>query len=200
MAAANQDLTLSGQVLEARFFVADDRHVHEISLKTARGNGVILQSIEGTSDEAWPPSPPLQNLTAQQGSTSQPLLPGRQVAMLLGMAGQSHWSLAAELVISPEGEWLIFDLACRAAAAPQFLGSRYRLGPDARWDAETDLISLPQRSARLRADASAAVVRPARSPGEIEIVPRLAATRLGISFPGTIRWKYSVEVLKPEAP
>ncbi len=198
MAAPNQDLTLCGRVLEARFFVAGDRYGHVISLKTAQRGGVILESVEGAPDDAWPPSPPLLSLASPQDSTSKILSSGRKVAMLLGMAGQSHWSLAAELVTSPEGEWLIFDLACRTAAAPSFLGSRYRLGPDARWDAAADVVSLPQRSARLRVDASAAVAT--CSPREIEIVPRAAsisppATR----FPATIRWKYSIEVSGPEA-
>jgi hypothetical protein len=122
--------------------------------------------------------------------------------MLLGMAGQSHWSLAVELVTSPDGEWLVFDHACRAAAAPRCLGSRYRLGPGTRWDAETDRLVSPSGSARLRVDASA-LVPVLASPSELEIAPRSAplvtpSIPSTVAYPATIRWRYSIEVATPE--
>ncbi len=193
LTVAIEDFTLSGQALRARFFAAGDRYAHVVSFRTKQGNQPILESLEGSPDQAWPPGPPLQHLDVTEPS------PGRKVALLLGIAGQSHWSLAAELVTSPDGEWLVFDFACRAAAAPEFLGSRYRLGPDTRWDAGTDRLTFPWGSARLRVDARTALVRPAPSPGEIEVVPRLEplsppSTRSDFTFPTTIRWKYAIEV------
>jgi hypothetical protein len=116
---------------------------------------------------------------------------GRKVALLLGSAGESHWSLAAELIASPEGEWLVLDFACRADQSPGFLGCRYRLGPTVRWEAETSLLAVPLGSARLRADAHTAIVQSAPSPNQLDIIPRLVSQRA----PTTVRWKYSVEVL-----
>jgi hypothetical protein len=118
MAAANQETTLEGRSLRARFFFAGDRYAHTISLTTPQGEQVLLESIEGTPGEIWPPSPPLQSLAGSQELAGKRLSSRRNVAMLLGMAGQSHWSLAAELFSSPEGEcWPAARLPRRNSSA-----------------------------------------------------------------------------------
>ena len=54
----------------------------------------LLESIEGTATDDWPPSPPLQSLSIET------LPDGRRVALLVGMAGRSHWSASIEAVAS----------------------------------------------------------------------------------------------------
>src|SRR5439155_1224637 len=110
----------SGSGLRVEFVWRGDRYGHMISEVGPAGVvEPLLESIEGTAADQWPASPPLQTLSVEE-------LPGeRRVALLVGMAGGSHWSASIEAV-AEKGE-LIFDIACRHAAAPVWLGSRYRL-------------------------------------------------------------------------
>src|SRR5437016_1791687 len=50
----------------------------------------LLESIEGTASDDWPPSPPLQSLSIEK------LSDGRSAALFVGMAGGSHWSASVE--------------------------------------------------------------------------------------------------------
>ena len=111
---------LEGGGLGVRFFRRDDRVAHEIGLAVSGGWTVVLASCEGSAEDEWPPSPPLQpvHIAAREGN--------RQVALLVGMAGKSHWSASIEL--DPTLGSLVFDVACRRR--PGDLGpleSRYRL-------------------------------------------------------------------------
>jgi len=94
-----------------------DRFRHTISLVSLDARSLpLFESIEGAASEDWPPSPPLQSLTIEDRSTGP-------VALLVGMAGGSHWSASIEA--TSEGE-LRFDFACRHAQAPRWLGNSYR--------------------------------------------------------------------------
>jgi len=108
-----------GLRLRVEFVWRHDRYAHVISIVEANGAvQPLLESIEGTPAEDWPASPPLQSLSVET------LTDGRRVALLVGMAGGSHWSASIEAVLDkPE---LVFDLACRHSVPPTWLGSRYR--------------------------------------------------------------------------
>ena len=67
----------------------------------------ILESVEGDEKELWPPSPALQQLTLEQRTQS------RQVGLMVGMAGNSHWSVAIEN--DPRDKSMLFEAACRVA-------------------------------------------------------------------------------------
>ncbi|MEX2113632.1 MAG: hypothetical protein WD845_10630 [Pirellulales bacterium] len=115
---ASADRVLECGQLRLRFQWQDDRFAHAISLVDAAHAGELLRSVEGVADEAWPAGPPLQSLHLEQ----QP--GGRHVALLLGMAGKSHWSVAVELF--PDRSCLRWDVACRVrGGAYGKLGSRY---------------------------------------------------------------------------
>jgi hypothetical protein len=78
----------------------------------------VLESVEGLPSEAWPASPPLQSLNFHD------VPGGNRAALLVGMAGRSHWSASIEAVT---GQAIIrFDIACRCGefGVP---GSTYRL-------------------------------------------------------------------------
>jgi hypothetical protein len=108
-----------GKRLRLEFTWRRDRYGHRISLTAADGAiQPLLESIEGSPHDDWPPSPPLQSLTIENRPNDRP------VALLLGMAGGSHWSASIEAV--PGKTELIFDIACRHGANPGHLGSRYR--------------------------------------------------------------------------
>lgn len=100
------------------FFRRGDRYAHRIDrydpdADVWRG---VLESAEGDDDEAWPPSPPLQQLHVERRATGD-------VVLLVGMAGRTHWSVAVEASADRRG--VTFDAAARVQTAPQRLGSRY---------------------------------------------------------------------------
>lgn len=114
---------VDGSKLVVEFENRGDRLGHTIWLVDAGGTKVgLLQSIEGSPQDAWPPSPPLQSLSIET------LTDGRRVALLVGMAGGSHWSASVEGLVG-KGE-LAFDMACRHAAGAGWLGSKYRVLSD----------------------------------------------------------------------
>src|SRR5437773_7625601 len=109
----------SGASLRVEFTWRGDRYGHVISLMNATGQTMLLfESIEGAHDDDWPPSPPLQSLSIEK------LADGRSAALLVGMAGRSHWSASIETTVG--ALVLVFDVACRHSQAPKWLGSRYR--------------------------------------------------------------------------
>jgi hypothetical protein len=109
----------NGRRLRLEFVWRNDRYQQIVSAIDAQGRvQVLLESIEGSATDDWPPSPPLQTLTVEQ------LPDGRRVALLLGMAGRSHWSASAE-PLAGEAK-IAVDLACRHASQAVWLGSRYR--------------------------------------------------------------------------
>lgn len=65
----------------------------------------ILWSVEGDPAEDWPASPPFQSLHVERPPETPPR------ALLVGMAGQSHWSASIEA--DPVSGRLHFDMACR---------------------------------------------------------------------------------------
>src|SRR5262245_7741482 len=107
-----------GSVLRIELIWQGDRFGHQITARSADGAITpLLESLEGAATDDWPPSPPLQSLHIE------PLPAGRTAALLVGMAGRSHWSASIETTTGSAE--ILFDLACRHTAAPARLGSRY---------------------------------------------------------------------------
>lgn len=163
-------------LIRAEFSRGADRHGHEIIL-----DGVVLMSVEGDDREAWPPSPALRDLTIE----SRPN--GGRVALLVGMAGRSHWSLSVEC---PRGtSSLVFDAACRASQPVGRLGSEYRLAPH--WRGELDAngqgctLVNHRRPDQVRIEACDHSTWLVLADNSLRIEPRRAST-------ATVRWKYRV--------
>lgn len=168
-------LVLSGPALELRLERQGDRWRHVVVCLPRPGGSEgameppwLLQSIEGTADEPWPASPPWQEARIEQ------LADDRQVLLAIGMAGRSHWSLAAQF--DETGEHLHFDVACRVHERPEWLGSRYRL-------------SGAQAGGAL-ALAAGPDSRLTRKEQELTIEP----TEPSKTWPATVRWRYHVAV------
>ncbi|MCL4203364.1 MAG: hypothetical protein KJ000_12755 [Pirellulaceae bacterium] len=94
-----------------------DRYAHRLQMTDGGEEEVCLESLEGVDGENWPPSPALQQLSFQSGASGEPC------ALLVGMAGKSHWSMSVEA----NELSLLFDVACRVHEPPERLGSRYRV-------------------------------------------------------------------------
>jgi hypothetical protein len=117
--AATADRILEAGNLRVRFFWHGDRYAHEVSV---RSNDVwlpALLSVEGSPEQDWPASPPFQSLHIEERED------GRKLALLVGMAGKSHWSASIE--IDEATACVLFDVACRARGCePGWLTSSYR--------------------------------------------------------------------------
>ncbi len=169
--------------LQVEFAWRQDRHVHTISLMVDDNSIPVFESVEGSNVDAWPPSPPLQQLSVEE------LRPSIQVALLVGMAGKSHWSMSVEPVADRAA--FVFDVACRSRDAAVQLGSGYLLMADrlSTPGEHAASIDIAGRSLLIRCDRdgpTAATIK--EGPQGLRIVP--ASVIPG----GTTRWRYTIEL------
>ena len=85
-----------------------------------------IASVESTSADVWPISPPLQQIHQQSFAD------GREVVFGVGMAGRGHWSASFTLI--PDLKCWIVELACRSSQEPDHLASTYQLSGS--WDTD----------------------------------------------------------------
>ncbi len=151
-----------------------DRGQHTIYVNDGEAYHPFLTSVEGTSDELWPSSPPLQQWHVETR-------PHSQVLLGVGMAGHSHWSLSIEA--SAEHNWLTFDVACRARRELGSLGSRYQfVSPDRLSDRAELKYDFPVPFTPLLLCSSAAGIH-------FQVDPA------AYTGPGTIRWQYRLKLV-----
>jgi hypothetical protein len=118
----NREQLLESDRLRVRFRFCEDRYAHEVWLAVGGEWIAVLASAEGSPSEDWPASPPFQSLHFER------LGMANQSALLVGMAGKSHWSASIEL--DPAGNRARFDIACRVRGAVKpMLASTYRTMP-----------------------------------------------------------------------
>ncbi|MDX1945596.1 MAG: hypothetical protein SFU86_09310 [Pirellulaceae bacterium] len=161
----NLDESAAG-TLRIEFPRVGDRYAQVLSLVSANGQVMpLLESIEGSPADNWPASPPLQNLHLQD------LPDGRRVALLVGMAGRSHWSASIETI--PGQAALLFDIACRTSDPAATLGNRYRLLTAV----ESRLSFVALADALLHREGDRLTITPAQASGPAQ---------------KTIRWRYQV--------
>ncbi len=108
--------------LRLQFDWQQDRHQlqlwRDVEAAGEVASELLLISEEGTPNNRWPPSPPLQSLAIEERGE-------QTVALAVGMAGGAHWSASIETL--PEPLALRFDYACRLNEEPAFLGSTFRI-------------------------------------------------------------------------
>lgn len=157
-----------------------DRFVHTVYGAVGKRMETVVVSVEGTDLENWPASPALQQLSIEHREQGE-------VALLVGMAGRSHWSLSVE---AERGRGtLLFDAACLARERPEQCGSCYRTESmeswketqhGLRWSGENGCCELT-----LVAIAGSQPARCQRIDGGFKIV----ATPPPV-LPATVRWRY----------
>jgi len=153
-----------------------DRFGHRLGVAQDGEVTWFLESVEGTEEEDWPSSPPLQELSCERQGT------GRDVALLVGMAGKSHWSVSVEADVASQR--LRFDVACRTHVRPVWLGSSYRLLGPVR--AESSRAICAERVELALGEVSEA---------KLEVLKdqvRVAVAGDGERWPQTFRWSYEV--------
>ncbi len=121
--SATQERFLEAEDLRVRFYWHLDRYAHEVSRRIDGNWQPLLTSVEGSPADDWPASPPFQSLHIEQRDD------GRTLALLVGMAGKSHWSASIEIEAGQQqpSPCVSFDVACRVHDCPPGpLGSAYR--------------------------------------------------------------------------
>lgn len=178
-----------GKLLRVDFDRSGDRWRHRLLLVLPEGSDVVgpvllLESLEGNSQEDWPVSPPLQFVSIETRPKKLP------IALLIGMAGGSHWSASIEQ--DPATRTVRFDIACRAKSRPENLGSRYRIAPRVELQSGTEAVSLHFAAGGLTFEIAGETGKDAPQP-----TVRTADNELGIHFseptndqPQTYRWMY----------
>ena len=150
-----------------------DRIGHSLWFGAGDDARLILASLEGTGETPWPASPPLQQLNFEERDASA------RVALLIGMAGSSHWSLSCEA--DPHTDVLKFDVAVRVKQTPHQLGSIYRFASDHEGSAGRRLFDECCEVRAVGHDTHVAM--------ESDLV--LAPTATPQAIPATIQWRYS---------
>lgn len=97
-----------------------DRYEHEICLHVNGNRLRLLKSCEGDDQDGSPPSPPIQDISVEKRAQSQ-------VALGVGMAGTSHWSISMEA--GNDSGSIEFDVACTPRSQPPAYRSTYLVQP-----------------------------------------------------------------------
>ncbi len=178
-----------GWRLGLRFAWDDDRYRQTVTLTSDADAGQpkrdVLSSVEGTRTEAWPASPPLQDLNFHDTPDGLP------VALAVGMAGKSHWSVSWEA--SQSGATLVCDVACRVKEPPGRLVSTWRVdGGLFSGDGRTVEVS-PSIHVRIESETN----------GEFSVTPEMIGGDLCLSArpthreaPLTSRWRYRISIVE----
>lgn len=168
-------IAIASSELKIVFVRSADRFCHYIA-DSAAEEAALLASVEGAADDAWPPSPPWQEVHVERRGELQ-------VALLVGRAGRSHWSMSVEPDAVENG--LLFDVACRTSGQVGLLASTYRLG-DAQ--AAVSLGNVVRFGAGYELQALTGEVEWSGTDGDrlVRIVP----CRAEANSPQTIRWQY----------
>ncbi len=115
MKASDLQVFESGE-LRVEFSRISDRWKHTIGIVSDGQFIPLLESDESPPDDDPSLTPALQELHLEGRGA-------RIVAMLVGMSGESHWSLSAEF--APDHGRAFFDVACRRRGHNAILGSSY---------------------------------------------------------------------------
>ena len=180
----NWPVSIIAGELEVRFDRRSDRVEHGVWMNGL--DGPLLVSVEGDANDAWPASPPFQELTLEVRS-------GRCIALLVGRAGTSHWSACVEP--AAESEEISLDIACRCQQPPQWLGSRYQISPQATTRAAGGAIAISRDGHSLNVAGSnqRETSTLCRIAGDLlEIAPQQAPARL----PTTVRWWFTLAIAR----
>jgi hypothetical protein len=111
--------TLSAGSLSVQYSKCRDRLSHTIGIRIGDSYMPLLESIEGSEEEPWPASPPMQQMVEEC------FTPGATPVLLgVGLSGNGHWSMAVETLDSKR---LKFDVACKNSKKATWLGSQYRV-------------------------------------------------------------------------
>jgi hypothetical protein len=206
--AALEDRDRAGRGLRIEFLRLPDRFAHRV---LAIGYDdlpvLLLESVEGAVEEAWPPSPAFRALNLEELRACRQSDGSPRPAMLVGMSGSTHWSMTVQrLSVSDTGEQfrsgpgLLFDAAARLKSPPIALTTRYAVGKRVRPQRLGDGMLLHFGCGRCRFDARSGdgIIDPngwqfetGRNKLGLELAPDVRQRQL----PATFRWVYTLRLI-----
>ena len=109
--------------LRLEFAKSDDRWLNLWILVSGDNEFEIMTSVEGTPEQNWPPSPPLQDVNVHE-------LPNGSAILGVGMAGKSHWSASlAGITENPEQtQFIRCEWACLSKDEQDRATAKAKLG------------------------------------------------------------------------
>lgn len=146
-------------VMKLQFDQGEDRWSHRLFLATEESDVGIMASDEGTPDQYWPSSAPLQDV-------SRHCLDQGDAILCVGMAGNSHWSASYSVECRGQTGAIKADLAClkKSNTADANIGSTYAL------DSNCQVQSLTDRRVEILLDNQYVLEIEALSGDELETV------------------------------
>ena len=178
-----------------------DRYRHTIHVVQDGLSTPLCESVEGSFADRWPPSPPIQDVSLAPAGDLQV---DSAVALLVGRAGASHWSISVEAASPAEADLhnrcLVFDVACRVREMPEGLQSTYQMltAPETATDRDVS-----RQGVRLGAyllqplvcdgESICEVVEVDRPGGQLVVRPQGTSRPVG---PTTYRWRYAFSRLE----
>ncbi len=171
-----------GSTLQVEFRRVGDRFAQSVRRLSSDGAcSASWTGVQRSEPEAWPASPPIQELSLE-------LIGGRDVLLGVGRAGKCHWSLSVETTQIDAVAALRFDIACRCPEQPQWLGSTYRI----------DTPRTGQRDEAFQAGEAADSALSMRCEDDTVLIDcgpetvRIEPIARPLKWPGTVRWRYSI--------
>lgn len=189
---------IDGRSLRVEFLKHNDRYTHRILCCDANDQEVLLlEAVEDPLHDPWPCSPVLQGLNLEDLHRNSADDRSRQAAMLIGMAGDGHWSL----VVKPEdGEsgGMIFEPACRVKSLPPKLSSCYRVASGVELSREAQAVTLASAAGEFR-------IQPLALSGQAEASCSLShrgdqlhltlESSWELATPTTLQWRYALTLV-----
>ena len=156
--------------LRIEFHWLGDRFGHTLFAVNGSDSTRLLESVEGTSDDVFPPSPPIAELHQQNDTL-----------FLTGATTAGHWSVSVEPKLQGNQGCLVFDVACRLKSVTQQLSSSYKV---ASAHGDYQLRALPLEADRVQSSCQ---------------INSLKTTHVftcdfnsGSTLPVTLRWRYQI--------
>ncbi len=165
-----------------------DRYSHQVELICGDRTVVICQSIEGNDHDAWPLSPPIQQLHLEDQANGR-------VILGVGLAGKSHWSVSNEA--KSDTAALRFDWACRYGSDQASLGTTYRLlqpiVPSPKANGSNFSVAIDGKQLQCSVDVNASLEWLQGPDGSVQL--RLMPTSYPARLPATAQWAYAWKLL-----
>lgn len=206
--AALEDRDAAGRGLRIEFFRLQDRYAHRIvAIGCEELPVILLESVEGTANESWPPSPVFQALNLEDLQDDSEAMETPRAAMLVGMSGSTHWSMSVKSLSrvstdedSPALVGFYFDAAGRLKSEAKVLSTRYSVGKRVTAKQTSDGLILHFECGQCRLNACLPGGTANLFGWELanrgcelrhDLMPDLSLSQL----PVTVRWGYSLHLL-----
>ena len=184
--------------LEVQFNQRGDRWHQKVFAVSEQAELTLLESVEGSADESWPPSPALQEVDMHE-------LGKGQAALAVGMAGTSHWSASCSIEKTDEDRALIkTDLACLVKELPALdqPNNRPKIGSTYSVKLSASNVEKHANGLCLNGDGFQVLLSPLENtqllveedPQTKKSSVLLAPVVVGNHFPQTIRWAFGLQI------